>query len=235
MPTLTIVLPCYNPSPHWEERVLQGYNSIIQRIHITPEVIVVNDGSPHAIPSDKIEFLKAHIPHFIFTGYAVNKGKGAALRHGITMATGDLIIFTDIDFPYTSESFANIWQQLNEGKDIVIGIKDKEYYKRVPPARKHISKLLRRFSRLFLNIPVTDTQCGLKGFNQQGKKIFLSTTIDRYLCDLEFVYKSFKTTPALHIATQEIKLKEGVKFSRMNSRILASEFYNFIQILISQR
>jgi len=235
MPLLSIVLPCYNPSPNWEERVLQGYNSIVQRIQITPEVIVVNDGSSSEIPAEKIDFLKSHIPHFIFTGYKENKGKGAALRYGISMAKSELIIFTDIDFPYTSESFANIWKQLNEHNDIVIGIKDKDYYKHVPPARKHISKLLRKFSRLFLNIPVTDTQCGLKGFNQQGKKIFLSTTIDRYLCDLEFVYKSFKTKPALRISTQEIKLKEGVKFSRMNSRILIPEFYNFVKILISQK
>jgi len=235
MQALSIVLPCYNPVPDWERRVLEGYRSIVESIHISPEVIIVNDGSSKAISREAVSFLKDNIPDLTFTGYPVNRGKGAALRFGVEAAKNERIIFTDIDFPYNTESFAKIWHQLLLENDVVIGVKDADYYRHVPKARVRISKLLRRFIGFFLNMPVTDTQCGLKGFNQKGKNIFLSTSIPRYLCDLEFVYKCYQQVPPLQIITQEVRLNEGVIFSKMNYSILRSEFYNFLKILIRNR
>lgn len=235
MQTLSIVLPCYNPVPYWEKRVLEGYKSIIEKIPVLPEVIIVNDGSSNVISPQAVSFLKDNIPDFKFIGYPANRGKGAALRFGIEAAKNEMIIFTDIDFPYNAESFANIWHQLLLENDVVIGIKDGDYYKHVPKARVRISKLLRKFIGFFLNMPVTDTQCGLKGFNGKGKNIFLETTIPRYLCDLEFVYKCYQQVPPLKIVAQEVRLNEGVIFSKMNYNILRSEFYNFLKILIRNK
>jgi hypothetical protein len=62
-----------------------------------------------------------------------------------------------------------------------------------------------------------------------GKEIFLRTTIDRYLFDLEFVFLAARD-PNISIATREIKLREDVQFSRMNFGILRNEFWNFLKI-----
>jgi len=235
MPPFTIVLPCYNPLPGWENKVLEGYKAVVERTNAAPELIIVNDGSSKQISETGIRFLEDNIPHFRLEGYTVNKGKGAAVRYGVEKASNEIIIFTDIDFPYSSESFEKIWSLLQNGNDIVIGIKDKNYYNNVPEARIYISKILKRFSKLFLNIPVTDTQCGLKGFNAKGKAVFLSTTINRYLCDLEFVYKSYKTTPRLNIVTQEIQLRNGIQFSKMNFKVLVKELFNFLKLIIHNK
>lgn len=229
---LTIVLPCYNPVLGWEKQVLEGYDAVVTHLGFKPELIVVNDGSSNNIDESAIDFLKKAIADFRFESYSINRGKGAALRYGIKKATGTKIIFTDIDFPYTAQSFFQVWGKLEQDSDIVIGIKDASYYKHVPPVRKRISKSLRKLSQLFLNIPVTDTQCGLKGFNNVGKAIFLSTTIDRYLCDLEFVYKGYQHKPKLNIETQEIRLKDNIVFRKMNNKILLTEGFNFLKILL---
>jgi glycosyltransferase involved in cell wall biosynthesis len=235
MKQLSIVIPCYNPAPGWEQHVQEAYHAIVHQLKFMPELIVVNDGSLHPPEDHTITFLREKITDFTYTGYPVNKGKGAALRHGVALARGSKIIYTDIDFPYTTDSLLRIWEQLQQDRDLVIGIKDKEYYQHVPRSRVAISKALRKMSGFFFRMPVTDTQCGLKGFNQKGKSIFLSTTINRYLCDLEFVYKSFRSKPKLDITTQEVSLKEEIQFRKMNYKILISEGFNFLKILFSSK
>lgn len=235
MVPLSIVLPCYNPAPGWETAVLQGYNSFKESAGFDPELIIVNDGSKTPLSETAIAFLSSQIPYFQLLGYPDNQGKGAALRYGVARCQGQSTLFTDIDFPYTSDSLMKIWQGLREGNDIVVGIKDDAYYQNVPAARVWISKSLRKLSGLFLRLPITDTQCGLKGFNTRGKSVFLNTTIDRYLCDLEFLYKAFGQPETLKIKPQQVTLKEGVQFRKMSYRILLRESVNFFAILLKRR
>lgn len=234
MNRLSIVLPCYNPPDDWEAHVSQSYATIATHLGYAPELIIVNDGSSKNIAAD-ISTLKTKIPGLIYTTLPQNKGKGAALRKGIGQAGGELIIYTDIDFPYTEESFLKIFHALNtENYDVAIGIKNEEYYAHSPRYRTFISKILRKGIGFFFNMPVTDTQCGLKGFNQQGKAIFLETTIDRYLFDLEFVYQSFRKHRNLKVKAIEVGLRPNVIFRAMNLKVLASESTNFLKILMKR-
>src|SRR5699024_8895236 len=114
---------------------------------------------------------------------------------------------------------------------VVIGIKNRAYYKQVPPARIFMSKVLRKLIGILFNIPITDTQCGLKGFNKKGKSVFMKTEVDRYLCDLEFVYLCFREKPALMIDKREIALRPEVEFSDMNIMTLFKEVVNLFSIL----
>ena len=113
--------------------------------------------------------------------------------------------------------------------DVAVGIKDIKYYEHLPAFRVRISKLLRFFIRNFLRISITDTQCGLKGFNRLGKEIFLQTTIERYLCDLEFI---FLVDRQKHLIMKPIRvsLKPGVVFSEVSWKILATEGMNFMKV-----
>ena len=77
---------------------------------------------------------------------------------------------------------------------------------------------------------IYDTQCGLKAFNQKGKNIFLETTINRYLFDLEFVYLA-SNAEDIKIIPVNVQLKPGVVFSKMNFKVLRSELMSFIGIV----
>ena len=229
--TISLILPVYNPAQGWADIVLTKIGELISLYpDIEFEIIVVNDGSVNNYFSDGKKQLQSSSIKLI--EYTPNKGKGEALRTGVRAASGDLIVYTDVDFPYTIESVSNVIDALEENKaNVVIGVKDQSYYDHVPVIRRLISKLFRFFVRLLLQIPTDDTQCGLKGFDQSGKAIFLNTTIDRYLFDLEFIFLASHDR-YINIKIQEIKLRPDVQFRKMNWDILGNEAWNFIKILL---
>lgn len=229
--SLSVILPCYNPSAEWLHRIEKNVlllNTSIQNF----ELMIVNDGSTKSFDETDVKVLPQKFPFVKFITYSENKGKGFALREGVKNATGDLIIYTDVDFPYTHESFLKVFSALKEGNDVAVGVRSKDYYTQLPATRVKISKLLRWFIKNFLNIPTDDTQCGLKGFNQKGKKVFLQTKINRYLFDLEFIFLAAKQK--LKIKTMEVDLRPEVQLSKMNWKILMTEFGNFLRVFFSQ-
>src|SRR5690554_3429664 len=166
MKQLSIVLPYYNPPIGWEKHVFNAYTEIKRELDFEPEVIVVNDGSLES-QDRALTFLKNGIPNLQSVGYTENRGKGAALRFGISMANASRIIYTDIDFPYTISSFLKVWEGL-VSHNIAVGIKDETYYQHLPKGRIWISRFLRKMISISFRMPITDTQCGLKGFDQKG-------------------------------------------------------------------
>ena len=229
----TIVLPCYNPQPGWAERVIDQYRAVAAVLAVPVEIILVNDGSTTVISHREIDALQTAIPSFTYISYTENRGKGYALRKGVAAAQSGIIIYTDIDFPYAVDSLVAIYNTLNsEGYDAVPGIKDKNYYTKVPLLRRYISQALRFLIGLFFRIPVTDTQCGLKGFKRNVQPVFLSTTIDRYLFDLEFIRLLYRK--GYNVKPVPVSLNDNVIFRHMNYKLLLPELLNFLKIVIKK-
>ena len=229
--TISLILPVYNPASGWAEIIL-AKSKELRALYpdMDFEVIVVNDGSVSSNFDNGKSKLKSESVRLI--EYTPNKGKGEALRTGVLASSGEMVIYTDIDFPYTIDSMSRIIRSLcDEKRNIVIGIKDPSYYDHVPPLRRSISRVFRFFVRSLLRIPTDDTQCGLKGFDQVGKAVFLKTTIDRYLFDLEFVFLASRDR-SINIKIQEIELRDDVQFRKMNLGIIRNEAWNFLKILI---
>lgn len=229
----TIVLPCYNPQPQWAERIIEQYDAIVAKLGIEVYIILVNDGSTTGISEKDIHVLEETIPGFRYISYAKNQGKGYALRAGVAAAVSDVIIYTDIDFPYSADSLVDVYNTLhNERYDAAPGIKDEHYYANVPPLRRYISQGLRGLIAVFFRIPLTDTQCGLKGFRNNARPVFLSTTINRYLFDLEFIRLLYKR--GYKIKPVPVSLNENVVFRRMNYKLLLPELANFLKIMLKK-
>ena len=208
-------------------------NSVLQfqkKNEVEVELIIVNDGSRKGVKQVDIDRIQNNISHFKYEVYTQNKGKGYALRQGVSKSNSTYIIYTDIDFPYTAESLQSIYLQLKNGNAIVLGHRGETYYSKTPYIRKLVSKFLRWSLKTFLRLPTDDSQCGIKGFNQDGAAVFLQTKIDRFLFDLEFIKLASKTT--LKIKTAEVTLKPNVEFSKVNFKILARESINFLRVLM---
>lgn len=230
-----IVLPCYNPAPGWQKELVSFHNKAKEIYNL--RFIVVNDGSNQDFDvAGQVQHLDGNgIPTLLIT-YGQNMGKGYALRKGVAAATAPVVVYTDVDFPFTDDSMLELLKALTGNScDIAIGYRADSYYKEnMPVWRRFLSRSFRFFISRVLGMRVTDTQCGLKGFNDKGKKTFLATTVNRYLFDFEFIYTAGRNR-SMRLETVEVKLKENIVFSRMRLKVLAQELFNLLRVLLFRR
>jgi len=209
--------------------VVEWYNLISEidnEAHF--RLIVVNDGSDN-ISKEEVEYLKQEVPGIQYIDNTQNFGKGYAIRTGAQQSKNDYLIFTDIDFPYTFESLKSVVKALKNGTDVALGYRDETYYDNVPLIRKIISVTFRGFLRYILRWPVTDSQCGIKGFSEKGKEVLLSTEVNRYLFDVELIQRC-KGQRSLVITAVNVYLREGIEFSTIKPIILLKEIINLLRI-----
>lgn len=233
--SLDIVIPCFNPDLDWENKLIQYFLELSKELgEGCATLILVNDGSTSEVSTSHIEKIKSAIPGMTYLECSENKGKGHALRIGVESSNSKLTIFTDVDFPYEIESVVSLYEELCTGTDVALGYRERDYYTTVPLFRKLLSQALRWVLKSVLKLSITDTQCGLKGFNKSGKRVFLATTINRFLFDLEFVMLLSKDS---NISTKPVlvKLRDGVVFSRVNMKVLIVELFNFLGLAFSKR
>ncbi len=232
---ITIVLPCYDPPSGWADRLIERNLELIGSMPSERfRFVIVNDGTPSPIERDTVKRIEAALIDLTWIDHAVNRGKGAALRTGIDAVDSDLYMFTDIDMPFKLESMRSVIAALLNGSNIVLGHRNEAYYEQVPFGRRLLSRSFRWMLKVLLRAPVSDTQCGLKGFDRRGREVFLQTKIDRYLFDLEFILQATRNKK-LKIDVVPVQLNEEAEFKPMRSSALLKELRNLIVVLVSDR
>ncbi|MCB9314674.1 MAG: glycosyltransferase family 2 protein [Lewinellaceae bacterium] len=227
-----VIVPCYNPPEGWEQALANRFALLQEALTGVPgetTLIVVIDGATPNTVAANTERLKSLIPDVQIIAYAENRGKGFAMRLGVQAATAAFVLLTDIDFPYTTESMRRVADTLREKGGIVAGNRSTAYYANVPAFRRWLSKGLRWLLRHVLRQPIDDSQCGLKGFDSNGKAIFLETTIDRFLFDLEFLMLANGRVPVTPVP---VELRPDIVFTSLGWKILAAESGNFLKLLL---
>ena len=100
--SLSVLIPVYN-----EEATLTRLLDRVEEQHgVVAELVIVDDCSGDRTP----EILAARsfrIPARVVR-HDVNKGKGAAIRTGLSVATGDLLLIQDADLEYSPEDYARL-------------------------------------------------------------------------------------------------------------------------------
>lgn len=227
-----IVQPLYNPRDGWAEKYIARYNELKALFaEVNSRIVFVNDGSTKNFDEQTIQFLKEKIEHITIVSYTKNKGKGYAVRQGVKQTEAPLVLYTDYDFPYEMPCLFKAYQQLKAGNDVVVGIRNEAYYSHLGYRRKLVSRACNFLNKVFLKIPHADTQSGLKGFSLKGKELMLKTIITQFLFDTEFVCIAYQNKD-IKVATIDVELRDGVKFTRMSLKTILIETKNFASILI---
>lgn len=196
---------------------------------------LVNDGSKSGIRKADIQFLADNITGFTYIDSPINQGKGGALRDAVSQTTGKWVIYTDADYPYLIKNAVEMFRLLStDAADVVVGVRDEQYYDQLPLGRKMFSLSLKVMNYVFFpQLKVKDTQSGLKGFNQKGKEIFLKTRIPAFLFDMEFLVLASKR-PDIRIKWIYVQARDGIVFSTMRAKTILTELANFATILFSR-
>ena len=189
---LSVIVPAYN-----EEKTLykniKGFNEYLSKQKYNYEIIIVNDGSIDE--TEKIaKRLAAEINNLKLINNKINKGKGSAVREGLTQAKGKYRLFIDADNATSIDHIEKAWPYFNQGYDIVIGSRHSKDAKGACQAKTQ--PLWKRVSGVCGNLVIKklavkniwDTQCGFKIFTQKAvEDIILKTTINRFAIDVEIL------------------------------------------------
>jgi glycosyltransferase involved in cell wall biosynthesis len=159
---LSVIIPVYN-----EVKTIQEILRRVQATGLVDEILIVDDGS-HDGTRDLLKNLENSSPVKVIY-HDRNRGKGAAVRTGISQAAGDLILIQDADLEYDPRDYPALLRPIEEGiADVVFGSRF------LGAARRPIlfwnmvaNKILTLTTNILYDNILTDMETGYKLFRRE--------------------------------------------------------------------
>ena len=186
--TTSLVIPAYNESL----RLAAGFDRLRPVLdEMNPdqiEVIVVDDGSI----DDTMQVARdvyGHLPHVLFVQQPQNRGKGAAVRLGISVASAPFVIATDADLSIRPIHLPDFVVALHDSA-LVPGSRENDTADGYDTLLRTLAgRVFNRLVRHYTGTTLRDTQCGCKGFQLGPARILgLLGFYDRFVYDAEMLY-----------------------------------------------
>lgn len=185
---LSVIMPAFNEASCIENSIKETVNTI-KAFYSDFELIIVDDGSTDNT-FDIATKVSKKFENVSVIKTPKNVGKGHAIRHGFNFVSGDLVTFLDADLDLSPKAIETLLKYMNSSQaDIVIGSKNHPDSKiNYPKSRKALSYFYHLFTKALFNLPVSDTQVGIKLFKKKVlDDIFPRLLVKGYAFDLELL------------------------------------------------
>ena len=193
-PLLSLVLPAYNE----EQRLGASLRALADYLGRQPyacEILLVDDGSTDATPDVAVK-AAASMPERVrlrVLSQHQNQGKGAAVKMGCLAASGEYVLFLDVDLATPLEDCEAIIKALAGGADVAIGTRvhpsGHDMRRSQPWSRRFMGHVFTFFRKRLLLQEIDDTQCPLKGFRREAaQRIFAAQRLSGWAFDVEILY-----------------------------------------------
>ena len=182
---LSIIIPVFN-----EENTVKEILDRCRALPLDTEIVVVDDGSSDGTVDilkreDGVGGVKARY-------HENNRGKGAAIRTGISECTGDIIVIQDADLEYVPEEFPTLIQPIVDGfADVVYGSRFMGTHRVFNVIHYFGNKFLTLVTNVLYDTMLTDMETCYKAFRAPVIK-GVEIKSDRFNFEPEITAKIFK-------------------------------------------
>lgn len=166
---------------------------------------------------------KVKSPKISVVGYEHNKGKGYAVRYGMVRSKGDLVSFLDAGMDISPKGIMMLMAHMEwYNADIIVGSKrHPASMVNYPLFRQVLSTGYHLAIKTLFNLPLRDTQSGLKVFKREVlEKVLPRLLVKTYAMDIEMLAVA-KRLGFKRIYEAPIE----VKFDKKTSRIRWSTIF----------
>ena len=164
---LSIIIPVYN-----EEQTI---GEVIERVWMVAldgverEVIIANDGSSDGTRLAIDASRWSHDTRVKIYNSPINLGKGAAVRFGIGMATGDILLVQDADLELDPNEYGRLLAPILDGRtDVVYGSRFLKPTARVAFRRRVANQFLTVLTNVLFGARLTDMETAYKVFRREA-------------------------------------------------------------------
>ena len=162
-PLITLLVPAFD-----EESTIAGVLVRVAALDLNTEIVVVDDGSSDAT-AVAVERLAGELggERLRLLRHERNRGKGAAIRTGLSAARGEIVVIQDADLEYDPRDIPKLVGPLLEGvADVVYGTR----LRGGEPQRAHLfwhyagNRMLSLMTNVLYNTTLSDMEVGYKAF-----------------------------------------------------------------------
>lgn len=188
-PGLSVVIPVFNEASVLGE-TFEELIPFLAGLGRSFEVVCVNDGSTDGSGALLARKAAEDARVRVFELDA-NRGKGAAVRHGVLHAAGEIVLFMDADLSTPLQETPGFLAAIDSGADVAIGNRrapGSSISRHQPWLRETLGHGFTVLTRTLLAPGVHDFTCGFKAFRgEAAREIFKRSTLDGWAFDAELV------------------------------------------------
>ena len=212
-------MPVYNLADTIEANIAETAELFVSH-GVRAELVPVDDGSTDGTAAALARAAGRKYEHVVVKPVVCkrNGGKGAALRAGFDASTGEYVMLLDGDLDINPKQTPFFFAAMAEkGADIVIGSKrHKRSVVQYPWHRRFVSWVYFMLVRIFVGLPITDTQTGMKLFRREVLGESLGRMLVKtYAFDLELLAIAHQR--GAKIAEAPVVIRFGNKFGALKA------------------
>jgi glycosyltransferase involved in cell wall biosynthesis len=186
----SIILPAFNEGSRIAPS-LEKALAFVREQHWNVEIIVVNDGSRDDT-ADIVRSFMRDAPELRLLENPGNRGKGYSVRNGMLNASGDILLFSDVDFSSPIQESIKLIAAIEQGADVAFGSRwllAESQTQRQSLLRQFVGRAYNLLLRLILGLPYKDTQCGFKACTRRAAEVmFTRQQIEGWGFDPELLF-----------------------------------------------
>lgn len=228
---VSVIVPAYKEGKTIKDNLLEIRKALLESVD-SFEILAVNDGSPDNTKEQIME-AAALYPEIKYAGYDKNRGKGGAIKHGVSEASGDVIGFIDADLDIDPSHLVRYYDHMEQtGCDVVIGSKmHKDSKLDYPPMRRFVSWGYFIILKVLFGMNIKDTQTGVKLYKASLiKKVAPMLKVKGYAFDIEVLALCAHEGAVIDQMPVEIVFKRNASFGRIKIGDIFKMFFDTVGI-----